>query len=266
MLSLAAVVPHGDEVLLPEDEGSKRLHNAMKKLAEMVKEENVDAYVIITPHNIRIDTHIGIILTEYATGFWKYKNLIMRRKYRCMREVARKIYERAVKKGLPVVGINFGALEGELSRIPLDWGSLIPLYFLLKKDIVMITPARKIEKEELVEFGKLLTEILNNEDKRFVLIVSADHAHTHLKDGPYGFSPKAKEYDEIVVKALKSGDLKILKTMPEEIIEEAKPDSYWQLLILAGVFEKIKMRRIFVEYGCPTYFGMAVATYETEKL
>ncbi len=262
MLPIAAVVPHGDEVLLPEDKESRKLNSAMKNVAKRVKEENIDGYVIITPHNIRIDTHIGVILTEYAAGFWRYKNLRIRRRYRCMRDVAQKIYEKARKRKLPVVGINFGALEGELSRISLDWGTLIPLSFLPRRDIILVTPARKISREELMEFGKVMARVLEKEKRNLALIVSADHAHTHSKEGPYGYSPKAMEYDEIVVKSLKSGNLKTLKNMPEEIINEAKPDSFWQLLILAGVMEEIRMRKVLVEYGCPTYFGMAVAIYE----
>ncbi len=265
MLQLAAVVPHGDEVLLPEDEESKRLHSAMEKLAKIVKDKDVDGYVIITPHNIRIDTHIGVILTEHAYGFWKYHNLRIRRKYRCMRDVGTKIYKQSLERKLPVVGINFGALEGELSRIPLDWGSLIPLYFLPKKDILMITSARKIKREELIEFGRVIVDVLNNDDRKFALVVSADHAHAHSKDGPYGFSPRAEEYDEIVVEALKKVNFGSLKNLPDEMIEDAKPDSFWQLLILSGVLEKIRMKRILVEYGCPTYFGMAVAIYNNEK-
>ncbi len=261
MLSLAVVVPHGDEILSPEGDESRRLHDAMLKLRGLIEELGVEGYVLITPHNIRIDTHIGVILTEYLGGFWKYGKIRIRRKIRCIRDLASEIYEKSKKEGIPVVGINFGALEGPHSSMPLDWGSLIPLYFLPKRDAVLITPARAIERDELIRFGTLLADVLNVRKESLALIVSADHAHAHSYDGPYGFSPLAKEYDRLVVKALKSGDLLSLKNLDENLIQEAKPDSYWQLLILGGVLERIPLRNLLVEYGLPTYFGMAVAIF-----
>ncbi|MCD6275876.1 MAG: hypothetical protein J7J42_03940, partial [Thermoplasmata archaeon] len=73
MLSKIAVMPHGDEVLIPEDNDTQKLHLLMREIGEDIKD--VDEYIIITPHNIRIDDHIGVILTEYAYGFWRYRNI-----------------------------------------------------------------------------------------------------------------------------------------------------------------------------------------------
>ncbi len=261
MLKLAFVVPHGDEVLVPDNKELKELQEGMIKAGKKIKDEKIEEYILISPHNIRIDTHIGVILTQYASGSWHYKNLRFRRRYKCDRELAEKIYKEAKSKNIPVVGINFGALEGEMSNIPLDWGSLIPLYFLPKNPIVLLTPARKIRREELVKFGEILGKIMDDSDKKIALIVSADHAHTHSREGPYGYSPKAREYDEEVIKYLKKGNLAPLLSMSDEFLEEVKPDSYWQLLILHGVMNKIKMKNEFMRYGIADYFGMAVAFF-----
>ena len=261
MLTSAMVLPHGDEVLVPENKNMEKLQKGMIKAGKRIKDEKIDEYVLISPHNIRIDTHIGIILTEYAAGSWNYKNLRFRRKYKCDRELAEKIYKKAKMENIPVVGINFGALSGELSKIQLDWGSLIPLYFLPKKPIVLLTPARKIKREELVKFGESLGKVMEDSDKKISFIVSADHAHTHSGEGPYGYSPKAKKYDEKVVECLKKSNLSPLLSMSDDFLEEVKPDSYWQLLILNGVMKKIKMKSEFVEYGVADYFGMAVAIF-----
>ncbi len=255
MLRDIAVMPHGDEVLIPEDKDTAHLRKVMENIGERMKDEEI--YVVITPHNIRIDDHIGVILTEYAYGFWKYKNVRFGGLYKCDRQLAREIYEKSKKAQLPVVGINFGALEGKLSRIHLDWGTLIPLYFLPKKPLVILTPARKIKREKLVEFGQILGKILEKYPKKIGLIVSADHAHAHMEDGPYGFSPQAAIYDEKVMRYLKTGELSPLLDFSEKMIEEAKPDSYWQLLILHGVLKNRMHQVEECAYARPTYFGMA---------
>ncbi len=259
MLVLAAIVPHGDEILIPEDEESAKLHNAMIELGERIKEKKVDEYIFVSPHHLRIDTHLAIMLTEYLEGSWKYKNLRFRRKIKCNKGLAWEIYEKT-RKSLPVVGVNFGALEGELSKICLDWGTLIPLYFLPKRKMVLMTPGREIPYESLIYFGKVVGEIVKNSKKRIGVIISADHAHAHRKEGPYGYHPDADYYDKYIMENLENLDM--LLKLKEKTIENAKPDSFWQLLILLGILKENPLKLKKKLYGLPTYFGMAVAWYE----
>ena len=259
MLHIATVVPHGDEVLEPTNESMKKLNVAMRKIGERAGDSEV--FVLISPHNIRIATHIGIILTEYLEGSWEYENVKINLRLKGDRELAGRIYREAKDSSIPVVGINFGALEGPLSSMPLDWGSLIPLSFFPERKLVLLTPARGIKREELVNFGKILGDIIEKDPRKISLIISADHAHTHSKNGPYGYSELAGEYDEKIIESMRNGDLTPLLSMSDEFLEEVKPDSYWQLLILHGAIEKIKMKNEFVEYGIADYFGMAAALF-----
>lgn len=52
-----------------------------------------------------------------------------------------------------------------------------------------------------------------------------------------------------------------LLNLSEEFIERAKPDSYWQLLIMHRALRVIPMELKASAYACPSYFGMAVAYY-----
>ncbi len=258
MLDFAAVVPHGDELIAPEP-GLLELHNAMLELGRMA--DSTELYVLITPHNIRIDTHIGVILTEYLAGSWRSGAKNIRRTLRSDRALAKRIYERARAEDIPVVGINFGALEGKYSRMPLDWGSLIPLYFMPRKKTVLLTPARNIPRNALVRFGELLGAIIKEDSRKIGVIVSADQAHTHSATGPYGYSEYAEKYDKQILDILSKGHFDELLEISEDTIERAMPDSYWQLLILAGIGRIIKLDPVNVAYGIADYFGMAVAHF-----
>ncbi|GEM_PF-110672 len=259
MINSILVAPHGDEILVPESEPMIALREAMIKARDIVG--NAETYIVVSPHNVRIDTHIGIILTEYMEGSWRYKKLRFRRKFKNDRNLAKRIYETANTQGIPVVGINFGALEGPLSKMSLDWGTLIPLYFLPRRNIVLITPARGISRHSLVRFGEIMGKIADEEKRKISVIISADHAHTHSPDGPYGFSEMAEEYDSTVVRSLKSGKLEKLLDMPQEVIDSALPDSYWQLLMLYGIMKIKHLKPEFVVYGMADYFGMAVSLF-----
>ncbi len=105
------------------------------------------------------------------------------------------------RRGLPVVGAHYGTTEGVTSDMPMDWGTLVPLWFMMprcrkKPKIVIVTPSREIPLSKNFEFGQMIAEQAeSNRNKRVVFVASADQAHAHKKNGPYGFNKQAKEYD-----------------------------------------------------------------------
>jgi aromatic ring-opening dioxygenase LigB subunit len=257
MIVSLAMVPHGEEIINGSDSASRHLKKSMLNLKKEVLSRDVDVFIVVTPHNIRISDHIGIILTEHTAG-----NLgKIRRKYDCDRLLASLIYH-AAKSKLPVVDINFGAMNGESSMITLDWGSFIPLYFLNRdKKVVLITPARDLLNEQLIEFGIILGSVAEKYGRKVGIIISADQAHTHLKSGPYGFSNYAKVYDTFVKSAFEQNRIESIKDLDPKIIDHAKPDSFWQILIMIGILRVNKYRVKYVDYQCPTYYGMMIASF-----
>ena len=89
---------------------------------------------------------------------------------------------------------------------------------------------------------------------------SADQAHTHSKVGPYGFNLKAKKYDNIVINAIKKNRFNELIELDEDYIKEAKPDSYWNLLMFYGFTRRGNLVPKFHYYYLQEYFGMLLAT------
>ena len=93
------------------------------------------------------------------------------------------------------------------------------------------------------------------------LIASCDHGHGHDENGPYGFTPKSREFDERVVALVKDDDLAGLLRMDPMLPVEAKADSYWQMLMLHGALDETWTGEL-LSYEAPTYFGMLCASYE----
>ena len=93
--------------------------------------------------------------------------------------------------------------------MPLDWGALIPLYLIGRElgarpegsrlpEVVLIGPSRDGRRESLVELGEAVAESAAASGRRVVFVASADHGHTHLPNGPFGFDPAAVAYDRLV--------------------------------------------------------------------
>jgi len=267
----ACVAPHGSEVI-PELAGDNlrafgQTMRGMEDLAEQMKKYNPHTIVIATPHGLRLDHTIGVVTTEYSEGSLREKGKTVRARFKCNRQLAQKILQEARKTWLPVVGVNYGTSEGPASCMQMDWGTLTPLWFFgarerKKPRIVIVTPSREIPLTQMVDFGKIIAEAAEASARRVAFVASADQGHAHDKKGPYGFNPASKEYDELVVKAVKENNLKQLLTLDPKFVEDAKPDSLWQMAILAGLLEKVSMKGRFVSYQAPTYFGLLCASFE----
>jgi aromatic ring-opening dioxygenase LigB subunit len=65
-----------------------------------------------------------------------------------------------------------------------------------------------------------------------------------------------------VTKATKENNLKQILTLDQQFVENAKPDSLWQIAILQGVLERVPMKARFISYQAPTYFGLMCADFE----
>ena len=128
---------------------------------------------------------------------------------------------------------------------------------------MLVAPARDLPLETLVEAGRVLASIASGLGRRVAFIASADHGHAHLKGGPYGYHASAKKYDTLVCKLVRSGALERLSEIPPELVEEAKADSWWQMLILHGATKGWRGR--LISYEAPTYFGMLTASYSPPR-
>ena len=62
------------------------------------------------------------------------------------------------------------------------------------------------------------------------------------------------------MEAVREGCLKSLLDLDPALVEEAKPDSIWQLLMLAGATGDT-WRPEIISFEVPTYFGMLCAAY-----
>ena len=235
-------------------------------MAAQMKEAGPNVIVIASPHNLRLQKHIGVVSSEYSSGKVVEGRREIRLRARCDVDFAEDVVAAAEAKGLPVVSANYGALEGPMSDLAMDWGTLIPLWFLLrgtrlKSKVVIVTPSRGIPLTQNFEFGKAVAEVAQETGKRIAFVASADQAHAHKKDGPYGFDRRAAEYDSIVVEAIRIGKLDSIMKMDREFVEGAKPDSLWQMTMLAGAISVVPMNGEVLSYQVPTYYGMLCAGF-----
>ncbi len=251
------------------EKGFLQTRKAMRLLARTIALRRPRTIVVASPHNLRLFKRIAIVVAENSTGSLETSpSRKVTVKASCNVGMAWEILKETEAMGLPVVGANYGTFEGPSSNVAMDWGTLVPLWFVLHEQrvnarIVIVAPSREIPIQQNVKFGMGLAKVLERKSSgRTVFIASADQAHTHSKSGPYGLSPAASKFDNLVVEAVKSGNLDRLTRLRPSFVDQAKPDSIWQIAILSGILSKIAMRPRFLSYEVPSYFGMICASFE----
>ncbi len=234
MIALAAIAPHGDVDASPD------LRAAMEELGRRFDESGCETAIVVTPHNVHVEGHFAVV-TSARVGA-----------HEADRELASALIAGIRAAGLPVTGVSYGGNATSEAEMPLDWGTEVPLRFIRATRVVVVAPARDRPLEEHVRLGRAIADATGS--ARVALVASADHGHTHEADGPYGYDPAAAEYDARFQALLSAEPLDF--TPLEALVEAAKADSLWQLLVLQGAAPG---RAELLAYAAPSYYGMAVA-------
>jgi aromatic ring-opening dioxygenase LigB subunit len=269
-LVFACIAPHGG-LAVPEacgpDERDLALatQRGMLELARRCEATAPDALVVLTPHGIHIDGNFAVVTGGRVAGALEDTPAVAL-DVPVGRDLALGILDVLKDASIPAVGVSYGGNVPTKAVMPLDWGTLIPLWYLGgRRDpplpVVVVAPARDRPLAEHVTAGAAIADAARRSGLRVGLVASADHAHTHRADGPYGFHPRAAELDELIVAAVREGRLLSLLDLDPVLVEAAKPDSWWQLLMLAGATGDA-WRAELVSFETPTYFSMLCAAFE----
>jgi aromatic ring-opening dioxygenase LigB subunit len=264
-LVFAAIAPHGT---LPEAPvpGAEKTHEALAELGRRFDAAAPEATVVLSPHNVHVQGHFAVVLAGILSGsLTEFDAPEVTLSCRVDVELATRAIAALNDDGLPVVGASFGANDPGAATAPMDWGVLIPLWFMGGRSdpqvpTVVVSPARDRPIEEHVRAGRALARAAAGSGKRVALIASADHGHAHDPEGPYGFDPAAAAYDEQIVRLVQEHRLNGLLELDPAFVEAAKADSWWQLAMLHGALGT-GWRGDFLSYEASTYFGMLCAAY-----
>jgi aromatic ring-opening dioxygenase LigB subunit len=267
----ACIAPHGAEII-PELAGDMfdaftETRKGMEKIGNLATKLKPETVILATPHGLRLLRTLGVVISQFIEGSLEANGKQVRLRCECDRQLALDIIEKAKAASLPIVGANFGTNEGPSSCMPMDWGALIPLWFLVgpnstKPKATIVTPSRELSLKDLVKFGQVIAETAHDSKKNIAFVASADQGHAHKADGPYGFNVASQKFDEIVKQAVLKNDLKPVFDLPPQFIEDAKPDSPWQMAILQGVLNKVPLKGQLLSYQIPTYYAMLCASYQ----
>jgi aromatic ring-opening dioxygenase LigB subunit len=269
-LVFGCIAPHGS-IAIPEAKPKDRptlaraTTDGMHELARRFAAAGPEVSIVLTPHNLHVEGAMAVVDAVALSGDLAQWGSPIAMRVPVDRDLAIVVRDALRTAGVPVVAVSYGANDPAAAVFPMDWAVLIPAHFMGGRadpqvPVVVIAPARDLSDDVHVRAGAAIAAAAARSPKRIALIASCDHGHGHDAKGPYGFTPKSKEFDEAVVRLIREDGLHFSR-LGSDFAREAKADSYWQMLMLEGALAGDGWKGELHSYEAPTYFGMLCASY-----
>ncbi|MGE5543237.1 MAG: AmmeMemoRadiSam system protein A [Bacillota bacterium] len=260
---MTAVAPH-PPIIVPEV-GGREVDNAaatvrgMRELAARISAASPDTLIVITPHGpVLRDTIVISGLQPLKGSLAQFSAPGAAVEMENDLELVRVIAEESRKRG-----ISCAVAERGMGGI--DHGALVPLYFLakagLRSRLVSITMAM-LPRAGLFEFGRSIRAACESAGRRCALLASGDLSHRLMRGAPAGYSPRGKEFDRIIVDALRSGDANAVLSLDEDLADEAGECGLRPIIIMFGALDGLEYEPEVLSYEGPFGVGYATAVFE----
>src|SRR5688572_18996339 len=126
------VVPHGWNLIpeLEEDGGAPENRVALEQVGKRMAELDVEVIVLSTPHNVRVEDAITLANVARGAGMLREGENTVEMNVPVDEKLTDAIAEAARALGLPIAMVGYAGNQRSESAVPLDWGTMVPLWFM----------------------------------------------------------------------------------------------------------------------------------------
>jgi AmmeMemoRadiSam system protein B len=258
-LVFAALVPH-PPLLIPSigREHTRLLEKTSAAFAQLTMSLSAavpDTILVISPHlTVMPQTFTVNHAPKYSTHFLEFGDFTPPREFASDSLLVERIRHEARKAGQKIITV---------SDAHLDYGSGVPLTLIPPAGshpaVVIVSPTMDNAKDQFA-FGQTVKEAIMKTNRRVAVIGSGDLSHRLSSDTPNGFSPRGKEFDDLMLTNLAAGNASPILQMNAELVEEAHACGYGTVCMLMGILDRVDCRPETLAYESP--FGVGYCTVE----
>ncbi|MFZ5942567.1 MAG: AmmeMemoRadiSam system protein A [Bacillota bacterium] len=272
MLQMVAICPH-PPIIIPEigKEELKKVEKtaqAMEEIAKQIKQLDPEILVFITPHGAVFEDALTISHPRKLRGSFERFGSKLSMQKTFAEDLSNNLLKGARKIKPMVAELTDMDANNYGINLDLDHGILVPLYYLDKAGInVPILPINigLLPYDQLYEFGIFMQEVIQQQKKRVVVIISGDMSHRLTHDAPAGFDPQGKIFDEIIVQAVSEGDVLRMFNIEPGLISKAGECGLRPIIIGLGILDGYEIKSKVYSYEGPFGVGYLVAGLQTGK-
>lgn len=240
--------------------------DALYTCSKEIKDKAPDTIVLITPHGPVFQDAVVVMMDDTLKGdMMRFGGYDIKLAFENNMELGRKILELARNRDVSCMGMDSKVAKSYGVSTALDWGALVPLYFVTNEyaqfKLVHITISF-LQFEELYRFGTAIGEAVSHHGEDVVIIASGDLSHKLTEDGPYGFHPAGPKLDRAIIDHLGRGDVKGLMNLDTNLIEEGGECGLRSIIMGLGALDGKELKPRILSYEGPFGVGYGVASIE----
>ncbi len=234
----AYMVPHPPMIVPEIGRGSEKQIEKTIKAYERVADEiaalKPETIIISSPHSIMYSDYFHISPGTGAQGsFADFRATQVRFDVEYDEELVKRLSARAENLHFPA-----GTL-GE-KHPELDHGTMVPLWFIMKKykDFKLVrTGLSGYDLLKHYEYGMLIKDTVEELGRKAVYVASGDLSHKLQEYGPYGFAEEGPVYDKRIMDVCSGARFGELFDFDENFCEKAAECGHKSFVIMAGALD-----------------------------
>lgn len=258
----AFMVPHPPMILPQVGRGRQRqiqaTIDAYEKVAEEIAALKPDTILISSPHSVMYADYFHVSPGAKARGsFAEFGAPEVEFRLEYDEEFVDVLSRRAEEEKFPV-----GTL-GERKR-ELDHGTMVPLYFILKryKDFKLVrTGLSGLDLTKHYAYGMMLRDTAEALGRRVVFVASGDLSHKLQTYGPYGFAEEGPIYDQRIMETCGNARFGELFDFDDAFCEKAAECGHRSFVIMAGALDGMAVKARQYSHEDVTGVGYGICSF-----
>ena len=258
----AFMVPHPPMIVPEIGRGSEKQIEKTVKAYERVADEiaalKPETIIISSPHSVMYSDYFHISPGARASGsFADFRATQVRFDVEYDEELVKRLSTRAEALHFPA-----GTL-GE-KHPELDHGTMVPLWFILKKykDFKLVrTGLSGYDLLKHYEYGMLIKDTVEELGRKTVYVASGDLSHKLQEYGPYGFAEEGPVYDERIMNVCSGARFGELFDFDENFCEKAAECGHKSFVIMAGALDGMAVEAAQYSHEDVTSVGYGICSF-----
>ena len=161
-------------------------------------------------------------------------------------------------------GLHFPAGTLGEKNPALDHGTMVPLWFILKKykDFKLVrTGLSGYDLLKHYEYGMMIKDAVEELGRRVVYVASGDLSHKLQEYGPYGFAKEGPEYDKRIMDVCSGARFGELFDFDENFCEKAAECGHKSFVIMAGTLDGMDVEAEQFSHEDVTGVGYGICSF-----
>jgi len=257
------MVPHPPMIVPDVGRGSEKqiikTTESYERVAREIKKLNPDTIIISSPHTSYYSDFFHVSTGKIAKGdFGSFgaPNVSF------VEEIDTELVDEIER-----LANNYSFSAGRTKEVPLDHGTMVPLYFIRKelpKTKIVVVGLSTMPLSDNYRFGMIIQEAVNNLNKKVVFVASGDLSHKLQDYGPYGFIKEGPIYDKRIMSTMSKGNFNELLEYDEEFLEKASECGHRSFTIMAGALDGTNIKPIYLSHEDITGVGYGICLFYPE--